>query len=196
MLVSHNKSWIEMARIIRSHGMTGRDDHVCLGYNYRMNEMAAAMGLVQLKKLEGFNQRRISNSLFLLRELGKDKPDWFSVPNLQDHIRHTFFWCPLIIHPNKDVSTQDVVLKLKQKGIEVRQRYKAPLYKQDLFQAADNGQAESLSAWKVGRTLPDYISLHLPNAERLAGNVIGLPNHSALGHEDLDYIVQTVRNLY
>ena len=33
-------------------GSIGRDDHVVLGYNYRMNEIAAAMGLVQLKKLE------------------------------------------------------------------------------------------------------------------------------------------------
>lgn len=195
MLVTKYKPWIDSARIIRNHGLINRDDHVCLGYNYRMHEMAAAMGLVQLEKLEEYNEMRIHNSLFLLRELGMKKQDWFSLPYLDGRIKHTFFWCPLILNPDKNFSTQDIVIRLKQRGIEVRQRYRAPLYKQEMFRSIKNSHHASFEIWKAGRTLPDYMSLYLPNAERMAGNIIGIPNHPALKQEDLEYIVHTVRNL-
>ena len=52
MITTNDPEIAEQCRIIRSHGMKGRDDHVRLGFNNRMTEIEAAMGLVQLKKLD------------------------------------------------------------------------------------------------------------------------------------------------
>ena len=196
IITSNNEDWVKKARIIRNHGLINRDDHVCLGYNYRMDEMAAAMGLVQLRKLDYFNKQRIKNSFFLLNKLSNETPKWFCMPKLSKNIKHTFFWCPLVVNTENGFSAKDVVGKLKEKGVEVRQRYHEPLYKQKVilnYSPYTNGcpftcQPES--------NIPDYKSLNLPNAEALAGNIIGLPNHPKLTKEDLSFIVSAIKNLY
>lgn len=196
IITSNNADWIEKANQIRSHGMCNRDDHVLLGYNYRMNEMAAAMGLVQLDKLEEFNARRIENSRFILGALGEVEGVWYRIPKLEKHIRHTFFWCPLLVKTEKGYKTAEVVQRLKEKGIEVRQRYQEPLYKQKIM--TDMSPYPKGCPFQCGRgaNYQDYGNLYLPHVESLAGNVIGLPNHPALHREELEYIAETVVNLY
>ncbi|MEW6614453.1 MAG: DegT/DnrJ/EryC1/StrS family aminotransferase [Thermodesulfobacteriota bacterium] len=196
MITSDNEAWIEKVKQIRSHGMINRDDHLVLGYNYRMNEIAAAIGLVQLKKLDRLNEQRIKNSLFLLNELRKETKNWFGLPKLSDKVKHTFFWCPLVVKRGKGFITSDVVERLKKRGIEVRQRYHMPLYKQKVVQDYSPYPGRCPFACQPESNIPDYKRLYLPNVEELAGGIIGLPNHPALQKEDLKYIVESVLNLY
>jgi perosamine synthetase len=196
ILTSNNKQWIENAKVVRNHGMVNRDDHVCLGYNYRMNEIAAAMGLVQLKKLAALNRKRVQNSLYLLNALTKDRRTWFFTAKGQPDVNHTFFWCPLIINTADGYTTKDVVERLKKEGIEVRQRYQRPLYHQALIQDCSPYPGGCPFDCRAEVEHQNYRNLSLPNAEALAGNIIGLPNHPGLTRDDLDYIVNTILNLY
>jgi len=196
IIVSDNYEWIAKSKQIRNHGMTGRDDHEVLGYNYRMNEMAAAIGLVQLRKLGELNEKRIENSLFLLDKLREKAGNWYEVPKLAREIKHTFFWCPLIIKRIEGFSPRDVVKRLKDKGIEARHRYYEPLYKQKVIQDHSPYPGGCPFICCTDRHRQDYGSLFLPNVEKIAGNIIGLPNHPALKNEDLDYIVETILNLF
>jgi perosamine synthetase len=196
IITSNNKEWIEKARQIRSHGMTNRNDHVFLGYNYRMNEMAAAIGLVQLKKLDDFNKKRIKNSLFLLDALSHHPSKWFTIPKIEKHIKHTFFWCPLIINVENGFTAIEVAKKLRDKGIEVRQRYNEPLYKQKVLQDGNPYPNGCPFTCQNNVKTQDYKSLFLPNVETIAGNVIGVPNHPGLSQEDLEYIVEVCKSLY
>lgn len=196
MLTSDNEEWLRQAKIIRSHGLINRDDHVCLGYNYRMNEIAAALGLVQLKKLDRLNERRIAHSLYLLEELGKFTDRWYQVPKLNPEVKHTFFWCPLIVRREEGFTTAEVVSRLKAKGIEVRQRYQEPLYKQEVIRSYSPYPGGCPFACRPQETIPPYASLHLPGVEQVAGNLIGLPNHPRLEKADLDYIIDTVLHLF
>jgi len=176
-LVTNDGEWARMARIIRNHGLIDANHHDYLGYNYRMNEMAAAIGIVQLKRLEEMNERRIVNSLYLLGELDKRNLGWLTVPELNTNVRHTFFWCPVLVNGERlGLSATELATKLKKKGIETRHRYHEPLYRQ--------------------RALgPSYRNTHLKNAEQVAGRLIGLPNHPNLNKDDLDYIVTTLEEL-
>jgi dTDP-4-amino-4,6-dideoxygalactose transaminase len=176
--------------------MTGRDDHQVLGYNYRMNEMAAAMGLVQLKKLDAFNKKRIENSLSIIETLRKNPRKWFQVPKLSDEIKHTFFWCPLKICAAQGYETRDVVNRLRENHIEVRHRYYQPLYKQKVIQDCSPYPNGCPFSCRKESFEQDYKNLYLPNVEEIAGNIIGLPNHPALQSEHLKYIIETVLNLY
>ena len=47
--------------------MVDRDTHKLLGYNFRMGEINAAIGRIQLKKLKKINNKRIQNSLYILK---------------------------------------------------------------------------------------------------------------------------------
>ncbi len=183
ILCSNKKKLTEKSKIFRNHGLVSRNDHVTLGYNYRMNELAAAMGLEQLKKLDKFNSIRRKNSLYLLKELEKRKSKWFEVQKIDKSIFHTYFWCPLRII-NSKISIDDVIKKLKKKNIEIRTRYKFPLYKQRVIQNL-----------KI-KSSQNYKKLYLKNSEKIAGRIFGLPNHHKLNKNQLNYIINTVANLY
>ena len=176
--------------------MINRDEHVMLGYNYRMNEMAAAMGLIQLRKLDEFNERRIENSLFLLNELGNVPQPWFRIPKLSSFVRHTFFWCRLIVKSEEGISTRDVVMRLGEQGIEVRERYHEPLYKQKCLVDYSPCPKGCPFSCQDPENVTDYRRLYLPNAETVAGKVIGLPNHPGLTESELSRVVDVVTGLF
>jgi dTDP-4-amino-4,6-dideoxygalactose transaminase len=191
MLITNNKEWAEKARMIRSHGMSDRDHHDYLGYNYRMNEIAAAMGIEQLKKLDHFNDKRIENSLYLIGELEKKKIPWLKTPLLEKHIKHTFFWCPILVNEEKlGMTTGELRKYLRDSGIETRHRYWEPLYKQKIL----------LEKYKYPHRVifaqndVDYSMVYLEHVESIAGRLIGLPNHPGLKKQELDKIIEALSN--
>ena len=96
---------------------------------------------------------------------------------------HTYFWCPIRII-SKKISIDEVKNKLKKRGIEIRSRYKFPLYRQKVFQNF------------YFKKNQNYRKLRLLNAEKLSGKIFGLPNHYKLKKKDLDYIIKTMGNLF
>jgi perosamine synthetase len=176
MITTNDERLVEVARIIRNHGMTGRDDHVRLGYNNRMTEMEAAMGLVQLEKLEGLNAARIRNSEYLLEKVAH--LPWAAIPvPSKERVKHTYFWCPVMVKRSSGKSVIELKEHLQKNKIGFRHRYEAPLYRQPVLE-------------KLGL---DYSELHLPHVEEVAGQVIGLPNHPGLRQEELDRIVEVLK---
>jgi dTDP-4-amino-4,6-dideoxygalactose transaminase len=190
MITTNDRDLAEKAKIIRNHGMVGRDQHVMLGYNYRMSEINAAIGLVQLKKLEKLNQKRIENSVYLLSEIKKREIEWLKVPEIKRYVRHTFFWCPVVVLEERiGMPTQEVVKKLKEMGVETRYRYRQPLYKQKVLETSPYPKG---CPFVCQNRKINYASLYLPNAEKLAGRIIGLPNHPGLNKEDLDHVLDVL----
>ena len=171
MITTNDPEIVKTAKILRSHGMSGRDDHVLLAYNNRMTEMEAAMGLVQLKKLDELNRKRIENSEYLLAR-ARELP-WAHIPVPEKNVKHTYFWCPIMVKAASGRTISDLKDHLKKNKIEFRQRYDAPLYKQPVMKKID----------------PAYADVWLPNVEKVAGQVIGLPNHPGLDQKALDRIM-------
>ena len=175
MITTNDPDIADQAKIIRNHGMSGRDGHIRLGFNNRMTEMEAAMGLVQLGKLDGLNQKRIHNSHYILQGV-KDLP-WVNIPVGKSEIKHTYFWCPLWIKEDNGKKIQKLKEYLTDNGIGFRHRYQEPLYRQPVLK-------------KLGL---DYSKIFLPVVEQVAGQVIGLPNHAGLTQRQMDRIVDVVR---
>jgi len=175
MITTNDPEVAEKCKTLRNHGMSSRDDHVCLGFNNRMTEIEAAMGLVQLEKLEKLNAKRIQHSDYLIQAAAK--LSWAHMPLPAAKCRHTYFWCPLMIDEEKtDRSIEDLKQHLAGHNIGFRHRYREPLYKQPLLK-------------ELGM---DYTDLSLPNAEAVAGKIIGLPNHPKLNRQALDRIVSAL----
>ena len=178
-------------RTFRSHGLSGRDDHVMLGYNYRMTEMAAAMGIIQLGRLDALNEARIRVSERILRAVA-DVP-WLRVTGIPNNQTPTYFWCPILIDEDKlEFSTEQLIIRLLERGVETRHRYKAPLYRQPVL----NERLPKLLRLTAGNHLPDYARIHLPNAERVAGHVIGLPNRPDMTDSEIEHVIEVVRSIH
>jgi len=195
-LVTDNKEWADLARMIRSHGMTGRDHHDYLGYNYRMNEIAAAMGIVQLSRLDKLNEKRIENSRYLLKELERREINWLTTAKLDEGIKHTFFWCPILVDEEKlGTSTQELAKRLREEGVETRHRYQQPLYKQRIL-AEKNAYPKGFpfNSKHYCKEI-DYKNLYLENVEKVAGKLIGLPNHPKLQRKDLDRVIEVLESI-
>lgn len=194
MITTNDSGIAEKARLIRNHGMISRDDHAILGYNYRMNEISAAIGLVQLSKLDKLNEIRTRNSKYLLKRLEGVK--WLNLPKIKPYVKHAFFWCPVQVNEEKlGMKTKDLRAKLMEKGVEVRHRYVAPLYRQPmLINQSAYPQNCPFNCPLYGRNI-DYSQFNCPNAEKIAGKIIGLPNHPRLKREELDTIISTIKTI-
>jgi dTDP-4-amino-4,6-dideoxygalactose transaminase len=194
MITTDDDEVARKARILRNHGMVNRDDHVMLGYNYRMNEIQAAIGVVQLKKLDIFNEIRIKHSRFLMENL-KDV-DWFKLPEIRPYNKHVFFWLPVLIDESKlEMSTLELRKRLFNSGVETRHRYNAPLYKQImLLEKNAYPKGCPFNCPFYGKEM-DYSSIYLKNTEKIAGKVLGLPNHPGLEEEDLERVVEVVHEV-
>jgi dTDP-4-amino-4,6-dideoxygalactose transaminase len=187
MILTDDDEIAQRCRLIRSHGMTDRDTHVILGYNYRMTEMEAAMGIVQLGRLDELNATRTRNSEYLLTHL--DGIPWLKLPKIESCVKHAYFWCPLQVDEGKlGMSTKELVALLREHGVEVRHRYNEPLYRQPLLANREN---YPLNCGHY-QGAPDYGALFLPNVEQVAGKMIGLPNHPNLTQAQLDRVLEVL----
>ncbi len=178
ILCYNSTKYDKISKIFRNHGLISRDEHSMLGYNYRMNEISALIGIEQLKKINPISKKRINNSKYLIKKLSKIKQNWFTLQKIPKYSIHTFFWIALRVLDKKN-SLKNIISKLQKYGIEVRSRYQYPLYKHKVFLNHNN-------------KVQNYKKLFLPNAEKLSGNIFGLPNHHKLSRKDLDYIINVI----
>lgn len=175
-ITTNDATVAEKARIIRNHGMVSRDEHIVLGFNNRMTEIEAALGVVQLAKLDELNAQRILNSEYLITEI--EKLTWAITPGVDRENTHTYFWCPLMVDETKaDKKIEDLKEHLHRHGIGFRQRYREPLYRQPVLK-------------KMGL---DYSKVNLANTEAVAGKILGLPNHPGLTKAQLNRVIEVLR---
>ncbi|MEF8779039.1 MAG: DegT/DnrJ/EryC1/StrS family aminotransferase [Natronomonas sp.] len=180
----------EQIRLLRSHGMEGRDQHVTLGYNYRMSDLNAAIGTAQVDRLSEFNERRREISERLFEALGD--LEWLEPATVREYVEHAYFWAPFEVDTDAiGMSGKAVWRELKQRGVETRHRYVDPLYEQPVF--AEHRGFNSEFPWSENPREHAY-DLHLPNVEAIAGNTLGLPNHPGLEEDDIAYVIDTVRS--
>ncbi len=160
----------EKARVLRAHGESGRYTHVMLGYNFRMTDIAATIGIVQLKKLEKFNEKRIENARFLTGHI--DKISGIKAPYIADNVRHVFHQYTVRVEKSK---RDELMHFLNNREIGTGIHYPMPIYQQKLYQ-------------KLG------FSTSCPEAESASSEVLSLPVHPSLENSDLEKIVSVLKD--
>lgn len=189
IVTTDNDALAEVLRLLRSHGMANRDEHVTLGYNFRMSELNGGIGTAQVDNLDEFNRRRREISERLAAELGD--LDWLKPATVRDYVDHAYFWAPFEIQTGEiGMTGKEIWRELGDLGVETRHRYTTPLYDQPVF--AEHRGFNSEFPWSANPNDHDY-DLSLPNVEEVVGNMIGLPNHPNLSDEDIEYVIETVR---
>jgi dTDP-4-amino-4,6-dideoxygalactose transaminase len=182
MLVTNDDSLSERIRIIRSHGMTTLTweryqghahsyDVVDTGYNYRLNEIASALGLVQLKKLEQNNKKRKG----ITEEYRKQLKDisWVTIPFQITEGEPSHHILPILL--SEDISREKFMENLKEKGIQTSIHY-PPIH---LF-----SNYCRMFGFKDGM---------LPKTEFVGKHEVTLPLHPLMTEEDVEYIVDCIK---
>ncbi len=169
MITTDDDQVAEQARLIRAHGMPRRYLHEQLGYNFRMTDMQAALGRIQLERLPWFNQRRQANAAYLAERLAEVEEIRLPQPPAPSytHVYHQF---TVRIPQGRDQIRE----RLHQAGIGTGIYYPIPVHQQPLYR-------------KMG-----YAD-HLPVTEAMSLEVLSLPIHPHLGLDDLEAIVDAVK---
>jgi len=174
MVTTDDDEVAKRARMIRNHGSEVRYHHELMGYNYRMTDIAAAIGICQLKKLDRFNNMRIENAEFLTGEIGNIRG--LVPPYIKPHIKHVFHQYTMRVTDDFTMSRYKLAHELAGRGIETAIYYPMPIHRQPLYQ--NLGYQDQL-----------------PVSERVAREVLSLPVHPALTREDSKYISQVLHDL-
>jgi dTDP-4-amino-4,6-dideoxygalactose transaminase len=175
MLTTDDADIAQRARRVINHGMRVRYYHEELGYNYRMTDLAAAIGVEQLKKLPAFNARRAEHADFY-NQLLADVPGLVT-PTIGPARTHVFHQYTLRVTPAFGHSRDAVAEMLGEQGIATGVYYPVPVHRQAALQglgiAADR----------------------LPVAERFAEQALSLPVHPGITDRDRAFIVEALVGL-
>jgi dTDP-4-amino-4,6-dideoxygalactose transaminase len=178
-VIARDARLLETIRQARGHGMTSGTrqrlnartptyDVTMLGFNYRMDELRAAIALIQLRKLPGWNEIRRGLVMQYRRLLAKYCPS-VTVPFAEP--RPSSFHIMPIVLPAGTVR-QDVIGQLRDNGIQTTIHY-TPIHLMSLYR----------------ERFPD---VHLPRTEDFAQRELTLPLHPRMGCAAVEQVVTTL----
>lgn len=159
----------------------GEDDfdprftHDLVGYNFKTMEFQAALGLVQLKRVDYIIKKRQENVKYLNEGL-EECSDILQLPKYSDKISYLAY--PIVIKKPEIISRKKLRLELEENGIETRPLFGCIPTQQQAY--------NHLKEKYIGK---------LPNAEYVGRNGFYIGCHQYLEQEDLDYIIKSLEKL-
>ena len=173
MLTTDDDALAERMRILRDHGMSPerRYHHPVLGFNYRLTNLQAAVGVAQMEKVEEIlaHKRRIA----ALYAEGLREVDGLLLPPQAEWAESVYWLYSVRVEGERFGRTRDEVMEaLRERGVETRPLF-LPIHRQPIY---DTGQrlpvAETLSA--TGLSLPSSVGLRDDDVSRVVDSVRGL----------------------
>ncbi len=168
-----------LADTMRSLRNQGRDTdgtwlrHVRLGYNYRLDEMSAALGVAQLERLSELRTGRAGVAAAYERALAG--ADWVSRP--RPGAGESVDWFVYVVRLDPKVDRDMVIRQLAERGVPTRP-YFSPIHLQPFYREA--------FGYKPG----DF-----PVTERVAASTLALPFSSGLSDDDVTYVAEILADI-
>lgn len=175
MITTNDEEIVEKCKRFRHHGQSEktRYEYWDIGYNYRMTDISAAIGLVQLKKIEELNEKRQLNAKMFTQGLAGIKG--LILPNTLNDRKHVFHQYTIRITEEFKTSREKLMEFLEYNNIGSTIYYPKPLHLHPHFT-------------KLGYKEGDF-----PVAERLAKEVLSLPVHPSLTKEEIGLIIDKIK---
>jgi len=177
MVTTDDASIADKVRLLREHGMRRRYHHEALGYNMRMTDIQAAIGIVQLARLDAWNARRQENAALL--DAGLKSIPGVVIPPVRQGATHVYHQYTIRI-PGVDGD---------QSGI-LRDKIAQELHKRDI--GCGIYYPIAIHQQEIYRTLGYRDSL--PVTEAATSEVLSLPVHPSIGAGEIDAICNAVGN--
>jgi len=173
-ILTDNEEYAKKLRLIRSHGIVKKklwnSDMINIGYNFRLTELAAALGISQLKKLDLFIKKRNEIASYYDDRFKNEKLFFtIKIDNNTMNSRHLY---PIILAPQLQCPKEDIFKELQDKGIGVQVHYK-PIYQNTFYKE------------KFG-------NVSLPVANDFYRSEISIPCHQKMSLQDAKFVADTV----
>lgn len=185
MITTNDETLAEKIKTMASHGIPkstlGREKDkkpwarsaIYAGYNFRMSNILAAIGVEQFKKLETMNELRREHAKYLNEGLKGVKQ--IDLPIEMAGCKHVYQMYTIKL---KTGNRDEFVLKLREAGIGASVHFDPPVHLQHYYQNKYN--------YKTG----DF-----PITEKVSESIVTLPMYPALTQKDLDFIIDTIKKI-
>ena len=175
VVVTDDESIAKLVRSMRNQGRGEENEwllHVRLGYNYRIDEMSAALGYSQMLRIDEILEKR-KKVAENYNELLKDY-EWVKTPSVKEYVTR-MSWFVYVIRLSPDVNRDKVMRYMEEKGVQVR-NYFQPLHLQPFYR----------------RTF-GYDEGMLPITEEESKKTLALPFYNDLSLDEQKVVVETLR---
>ena len=171
MLTTNDVELAKKARILRNHGQDGRYHHVEIGWNYKMIDFVAAMGLVQIKRINQILKLKMEQAKYYNGYFSKC--DFIRPQTVRPYNVHTYMLYSLLT--NTQAQRDALQSILEKAGIETRFAFPT-LHLQPIFQR-----------------LYGFTPGQFPVAENASETVLCIPIHASLKRDNQEYIINVIQ---
>jgi len=177
MIVTNNQEIYEKAKLLRNLAFSNdvRFRHDYLGFNYRMTNLQAAIGVAQVDKID----KIIEKKRYIAKRYNNGLCDLEGVtlPVEMPWAKNVYWMYSILIEREFGLSRDEVIEKLKEKGIETRTFF-IPMNQQPVFR-------------KMGL----FENKKCPVAEELSQKGLYLPSGINLSNEQIDYVIDSIKEI-
>ena len=172
MVVTNNEGLAERARMLRDQAFEKekRFWHRQLGFNYRLTNLQAAIGVAQLERIDEFVETRRRNALYYNSLL--EKVEGITLPPEAKWAKNVYWMYTILIEKNFGLSRDDLMARLREKGVDSRRAF-YPIHVQPLYAQEFTGQK-------------------FPIADQLSDKGVYLPSGNTLTKEQIDQVVKAI----
>ncbi len=172
-VLTNNEEYANKLRLYRSHGIVKKNfwnmDMVSMGYNFRLTDFAAALGLSQMTKLDKFiDQRNTIAEYYDKRFQGHKLFQIIKIPENEGSARHLY---PITLIPSLQCPKEDIFSRLHEKGVGVQVHYK-PIHQNSFY-------------------IEKYGEQRLTVAEDFYRSELSLPCNQKMTLDDAKYVADT-----
>ena len=177
IVVTNQEEWDFLFRSLRNQGrdfFNERLNHERLGYNYRLGEMSAALGLAQLGRIEELLSKREQVAAWYNKHL--PDTEWIERPHIASTTTR-MSWFVYVVRIKPPAHRDEVMHKLAEEGIPSRP-YFTPIHLQPYYRD------------RFGYKRGDF-----PIAENLGDMFLALPFSSVMTEEEVEYVCNNLRKI-
>ncbi len=186
LITTNDEKIAEQSRILREHGMTksafNREkkgtwyyDVVDVGYNYRLNEVQAALGISQLKRVEEINKRRIEAAQYYSQKL--EESVGITLPYEAKDRTHIYHLYVIRVTERHGIDRNELYKRLSAKGIGLSVHF-TPLHLFEFYKK------------RLGCKEGDF-----PVAEKVFKEILSLPLFPTISKIQMDYVIKQINEL-
>jgi perosamine synthetase len=184
MIVTDEHDVYEKLKLVRSHGRaetenyftsTRKMDYVKLGYNWRMSNILAAVGISQMRKLDKAISMRRKNAAYLSQRLSNI--DGLKVPNPPPGYFHVYQMYTIEVNGERN-RRDDIKNHLADKGIMTKV-YFFPVHLTQFYRESFGFQTGEL-----------------PATEELSERVLTLPMYASMTVDEMNYVISSIRERF
>lgn len=175
MVTTNSKALAERMQLLKNHAFSHERHfwHKLLGFNYRMTNIQAAIGLAQTENFERLANRRIENAMLYNSLLGDIEE--ITLPPGTPGIKNVYWMYGLLLKDRSKVTRETLRYELAGRGIETRTFF-IPIHMQPVYKG-----------WFKGK---------YPVSEHLCTNGLYLPSSTSLTEKEIRFVVKTVKDIF